>query len=44
MLDKYNQIIKVQQDASIIEEVLKFNIPTAGKNILYASSVRCSRG
>ena len=31
MLDKCNQIIKEQQDASIIEEVLKYNIPTAGK-------------
>ena len=31
MLDKCNQIIKEQPDASIIEEVLKYNIPTAGK-------------
>ena len=31
MLDKYNQIIKEQQDAGIIEEVPKYNIPTAGK-------------
>ena len=35
MLDKCNQIIKEQQDASVIEEVLKYNIPT---------SVSCSRG
>ena len=31
MLDKYNQIMKEQQDAGIIEEVPKYNIPTAGK-------------
>ena len=31
MLDKYNQIIKEQQDAGIMEEVPKYNIPTAGK-------------
>ena len=31
MLDKYNQIKKEQQDAGIIEEVPKYNIPTAGK-------------
>ena len=31
MLDKYNQIIKEQQDAGIIEEVPKYNIPVAGK-------------
>ena len=31
MLDKCNQIIKEQQDASVIEEVLKYNIPTEGK-------------
>ena len=31
MLGKYNQIIKEQQDAGIIEEVPKYNIPTAGK-------------
>ena len=31
MLDKYNQIIKEQQHASIIEEVPKYNIPTVGK-------------
>ena len=30
MLGKYNQIIKEQQDAGIIEEVPKYNIPTAG--------------
>ena len=31
MLDKYNQIIKEQQYAGIMEEVPKNNIPTAGK-------------
>ena len=30
MLDKYDQIIKEQQDGGIIEEVSKYNIPTAG--------------
>ena len=31
MLDKYNQIMKEQQDARIIEGVHKYNIPAAGK-------------
>ena len=31
MLDKYKQIMKEKQDAGIIEEVPKYNIPTAGK-------------
>ena len=31
MLDKYNQIIKEQEDAGIMEEVPKYNNPTAGK-------------
>ena len=31
MLDKYNQIMKEQQDAGIIEEVPEYNIPTAWK-------------
>ena len=31
MLDKYNQIMKEQQDAGIVEEVPKHNIPPAGK-------------
>ena len=31
MLDKYNQIIKKQDDAGIIEEVPKYNTPTAEK-------------
>ena len=31
MLDKYNQIMKEQQDAGIIEEVPEYNIPAAGK-------------
>ena len=31
VLDKYNQIMKGQQDAGIIEEVPKYNIPTSGK-------------
>ena len=31
MLDKYNQIIKEQQDAGIIEEAPKYNVQTAGK-------------
>ena len=31
MLDKYNQIMKEQQDARIIEGAHKYNIPAAGK-------------
>ena len=30
MLDKYDQIIKEQQDGGTIEEVPKYNIPKAG--------------
>ena len=32
ILDKYNQIMKEQQEAGIIEEVPEYNISTAGKN------------
>ena len=31
MLDKCNQIMKEQQDAGIIKEVPKYNLPTAAK-------------
>ena len=45
MLDKYNQIMTEQQDAGIIEEVPKYNIPTTGRTycILHQLVVREDR-
>ena len=35
MLDKYNHIMKEQEDASIIEEVTKYNNQTAGSTSMH---------
>ena len=44
MFDKYNQIMKEQKDAGIIEEVHKYNIPTARETYYMLPSVSCSAG